>query len=333
MREEKNQRKSVIFNTKLFLLAVIISVGFRVFAFLDPQQQQVFLLDLPILSLLHLKVPFFSIIYTIGLNVLLAFCFVFLFQYNTTKYSLLRIRSLFPFFFALILSNLNPNISDTNLNYILSLGLMFVYFRLFDCYELENLQLKVFDLSVCMGFLCLLDIRLVCLMPVFWYVLFSYRALTAKVFMASLFGLSTAFGALLIYLIFTGKEFASIFPIFREITEIDRQFFSPRTIARMVYLGTIFVTCFISYLNLRKNADGVRIRVIMGSLRVALICTNMLSACLFPSSDLMLAATIVPMALLLGYLFSSISGWFYRILFFLFTAAVITNFAFLLWKY
>ena len=333
MRGETVQKKGVIFNTKLFLLAVVISAGFRVFAFFDPQQQHIFSLELPVFSLLELKIPFFSIAYTVGLNILLALCFVALFQQNATKYSLLRTRSLLPLFFALILSNLNPNIADTNLNYILSLGLMFVYFRLFDCYDLENLQLKAFDLSVCMGFMCLLDIRLVCLMPVFWYVLFSYKALSAKVLMASLFGLFAAFGLLLIYLAITGKEFSSIFPIFIEMTEIDRQFFSPRTIARMVYLGTIFVTCFISYLNLMKNVDGVRIRVIMGSLRVALISTNMLSACLFPSSDLMLAATIVPMALLLGYLFSSVSRWRYKLMLLLFIAAVITNFVFLLWRY
>ena len=331
MREIADQRKKVNFNIGLFLLAFTIVAGFRISAFF--YSQQTFSAELPILSFLGAKIPFLPIGYAIGLNILLAVCFVFLFQQRATKYSLLRVRSLFPFFFALILSNLNPNVSATNLSYMLSLGLMFVYFRLFDCYDLENLPIKVFDLSAVMSFLCLVDIRLICLMPVFWYMLFSYRALSAKVFVSSLFGLATAFGLMLIYLILSGKEWSSMFPIFREMTEIDRKFFSPRTIARMVYLGTIFVTCFISYVNLKNNADGVRVRVIMGSLRVALISTNMLSALLFPSSELLLAATIVPMALLLGYLFSSISGWFYRILFFLFVSAVVINFVFLLWKY
>ena len=331
MREFIEQKKNTKSNAGLFFLAVVIVVGFRVSAFF--YSQQTFAVDLPILSLLGVKVPFLPVVYAVGLNALLAIGFVFLFQLSVLKYSLLRTRSLLPFFFALILSNLNPNISGANLSYILSLGLLIVYLRLFDCYDLEDLPLKAFDLSVWMGFLCLLDIRLVCLMPVFWYVLISYRAFSAKVFMASIFGLTTAFGLLFISLVVAGKELSSMFPIFREMTEIDRQFFSPRTIARMVYLGTIFVTCFISYLNLKNNIDGVRVRVIMGSLRVALICTNMLSALLFPSSELLLAATIVPMALLLGYLFSSVSGWAYKLLFLVFISAVVTNFVFLLWKY
>ena len=333
MRLGTEQKRAFAYNTGLLLLAVAIAVGFRVSAFF--YSEQTFSVEPPALSLLNLKVPFFSIGYSIGLNVLLAVCFVLLFQRKTTKFLLLRTRSLLPLFFALILSNLNPNIADANLNYILSLGLMFVYFRIFECYEYdaENLPLKVFDLSAWMGFLCLLDIRLVCLMPVFWYMLFAYRAFSARVLMASLFGLGTAFGLLLIYLIVTGQEISSMFPIFREMTEIDRQLYSPRTIARMVYLGTIFVTCFISYLNLRNNADKVRVRVIMGSLRVALICTNMLSVMLFPSSELLLAATIVPMVLLLGYLFSSVTGLWHKTLFILFVSAVVATFVFRLWSY
>ena len=333
MRLGIGQKKTFAYNMGLFLLAAIIAVGFRVSAFF--YSEQTFSVEPPVFSLLNLEVPLFSIGYSIGINILLAFCFVLLFQQKAIKFLLLRTRSLLPFFFALILSNLNPNIADTSLNYILSLGLMFVYFRIFECYECdaESLPLKVFDLSAWMGALCLLDIRLVCLMPVFWYMLFAYKAFSARVFMSSLFGLGAAFGLLLIYLIATGQEISSIFPIFREMTEIDHQLYSPRTIARMVYLGTIFVTCFISYLNLRNNTDKVRVRVIMGSLRVALICTNMLSVMLFPSSELLLSATIVPMALLLGYLFSSATVLWHKVLFVMFVSAVVLTFIFRLWSY
>ena len=314
----------------LIALSIAIAIGFRLSAFIWFEQR--FTDELPLFSVLGFQLPPAPLAVMVTLNVLLGVCFVTLMQLQVTNHSLLRSRNFLPLFFALILSSMNPNIANANLNYILLLVLIFIYFQLFNCYHIDYPQVKVFNLSVVMGFLCLLDIRLMCLMPVFWYMLFSYKALTVKSFMASLLGLGMAFGLLALYLYITGADVASMRPLFREFTEIERQPHSPLTRARGIYLGTIFPVCSISWLNLKRSPEREQIRVILASNRVALVCTNMLSV-FFLTSDLLLAATIVPMTILLGYLFSSVSGWFFRILFVLFIAAVFTNFVFLLWKY
>jgi hypothetical protein len=314
----------------LVVFALIMAVGFRVSALI--WYQQGFLIDLPLFSVLGWEAPSLPLAYAVGLNVLLGICFVALMQVEITNHSLLRSRSFLPLFFALILSNMNPNIADANLNFILLMALVFIYFRLFDCYHLDYPQLKVFNVSAVMGFLCLLDVRLMCLMPVFWYMLFRYKALTMKSFAASLLGLGTAFGLLAFYLFVAKSDASSMRILFRAFTEIERQPHSPFTWARGIYLGTIFTVCTISWLNLKQSPERTQTRIILASNRVALVSTNMLSV-FFLTSDLLLAATIVPMTILLGYLLSSFSGWLYRILFFLFIAAVSTNFFLLLWKY
>ena len=314
----------------LIAFAIAVAIGFRVSALIWFEQG--FSIGLPLLYVLDYELPKVSLAAVVILNVVLCVSFVTLMQFNITGHSLLRSRNFLPLFFALILSSLNPNIANANLNYVLLLALIFIYFQLFNCYHDPYSQTKVFNVSLVMGFLCLLDIRLMCLMLVFWYMLFSYKALTAKSFVASLLGLGAAFGILFLYLLIRKSDISSMAVLFREFTEIERQPHSPFTWARGIYLGTIFTLCSISWLNLKRTPEREQIRIILGGNRVALVCTNMLSV-FFLTSDLLLAATIVPMIILLGYLFSSISGWFFRILLGIFAAAVFANFVFLLWKY
>jgi hypothetical protein len=314
----------------LVVFSIVKAVGFRVYS--HNWYRHDFSANLALLSVFGWAAPSLPLAYAVGLNVLFGIYFIARMQLEITNHSLLRSRSFLPLFFALILSSMNPNIADANLNFILLLALIFIYFRLFDCYHIDYPQLRVFNVSVVMSFLCMLDVRLMCLMPVFWYMLFCYKALTMKSFAASLLGLGTAFGLLALYLFIAKSDLSSMGILFREFTEIERQPHSPFTWARGIYLGTIFTVCTISWLNLKRRPERTQTRVILASNRVALVSTNMLSV-FFLTSDLLLAATIVPMTILLGYLFSSVSGWFYRTLFFLFVAAVAANFFLLLWKY
>ena len=311
--------------------AVAIAIGFRFYAY-SYGIEQIFSLELPILLVLQYEIPALSLSLTVILNALLCIILVFSMQVQIVKHSLLRSRNFLPLFFSLVLCSLNPNMANAILNFVLLLALVYVYFQLFDCYRISYPQVKIFNLSMVMGILCLLDIRLICLMPVFWGILIRNRSFSAKSFIASLIGLSIAFALFAFYLFIAKEDISQVTELFRELTEIERQMHTPLTRARSIYLGTIFALCTISWLNLKRCPEREQIRITLANNRVALVCTNMLSV-FFLTSDLLLAATIVPMTILLGYLFSSISGWIYRILFILFIAAIFTNFVFLLWKY
>ncbi|MDD6211455.1 MAG: hypothetical protein PUB21_12730 [Bacteroidales bacterium] len=329
-RKELSDGK-IMTNNGLLLIAVLIAAIFRVTAlFFFPQS---FTVELPIFTILGLdSTPDFPIAANILINIVLGILFIVIFQKGVVHYSLIRSRSLLPLFFALVLSSFNPNIANANLSYVLLLALTFIYFQLFDCYHDDFPQVKVFNISTCMSFLCLLDIRLLCLMPVFWYLLYEYKALTLKSFTASIIGLFSAFWLLGSYLLLTGDSPQAIGILFREFTEIGHHTHAPLSNSRIIYLAVIATTCTISILNSRTISEKLRIRTKLKSIRISLISVNMLSV-FFSTSELLLAATIVPMSLLLGYFFSSSSGWLYKLLFMLFIAAIFTNFFFLLWKY
>lgn len=329
-RKELSSGK-ILSDNGLLLLSILIATIFRGTALIFFPQH--FTVELPILSILKINsIPEIPISYNLLINIVLCILFIIFFQKGVSHYSLIRTRSLLPIFFALILSSFNPNIANANLNYLLLLALTYIYLQLFSCYHDEFPQVKVFNISTCMSFLGLLDIRLLCLMPVFWYVLYEYKALTLKSFTASIFGLLSAFWMLGSYLLITEQTLVPIYDLFTEFTEIGQRPYTPLSNSRIIYLAVIATTCTISILNSRSISEKLRIRTKMKSIRISLISVNMLSV-FFSTSELLLAATTVPMSLLLSYFFSSSSGWIYKFFFILFIIAISINFTFMLWKY
>lgn len=237
-------------------------------------------------------------------------------QYLSSEFRLIRVRSVFPFFFFCLLSGTIIPALPLDGAALSCLLLILSCYRLFRSLDPGFENRAVFDASVLLVLASIFQSRLLWLMPVIWLVMSVLQVLSLRSFLASIFGLLSAFwiiGGISFlmgdydFLLAYSKDLIN-FQLFT-ISEI-----SSSEISYIVFLAVLMISAIISFWP-KQHLDKLRTRNYLNS--VLMIWFALFILWFFSANDQRYMLPLLGLStLVIAHFFSLVDSLFSRILFF-----------------
>lgn len=234
-------------------------------------------------------------------------------QFNET-FSFIRIRSLLPFFFFIILMGSNINMHEFNFAQLSAVFLLLALWQLFSIYQEKQPLLKTFNIGLFLAIGSFFTIELLFFIPIFIIGIQRLNGLTFRTFLASTIGFISPFILFLgIKFLLTGKF------IFEEVLSNKLEFGINihYNFISVLYLCTLTGCSIIAIINLVNHSfsDKIKVSRMLGFVSMSYIVSVVLFIFMTNKSSVMFTLGTVFSTILYAHYYSLHSRLFVRILF------------------
>jgi hypothetical protein len=252
-------------------------------------------------------------------GLLLTVCGAFLIHRANYMLMIIREKTLLPFLLYILLISSNPSFFPLNSTSLGIFCLILSFYQLFTSYHNPGVIQKSFNAAFFIGIGSLLWIHILWFLPLFWWGMYNFKALTPRTFLSSLIGVGLVYWFLLGWCVWRHDytpftiPFASLLNVglpdgFGALRLIDG--------IQVLYVAFLAIIAIVNIL-LHEHDDSLRTRQFLSFLIMFLVA----SSALFlykQSSDELLDATCMPASILISHFFTVEKGkkrlWLYYIL-------------------
>lgn len=218
---------------------------------------------------------------------------------------LIREKTLLPFFFYLLLVSTNPDFMPVRSTAVGVFCLILAIYQLFTAYHDERAAARLFNAGLILGVGSLLWIHLLWFMPLFWYGMYCFRALSARTFVAFLLGVMTIYWFLLGCCVWI-NEYTLLTQPFHALFRIRFLMIEPTGISGWIGIGMMAGMTLLASANIimHEYEDNLRTRQFLYFL-ITLTLWIFLHFFLYEeTSDETLEVACMPVAILLAHFFT-----------------------------
>ncbi|MDR1920039.1 MAG: hypothetical protein LBQ65_10395 [Tannerellaceae bacterium] len=261
----------------------------------------------PLWSLFCRILPNKTVTYLIGFLLTLAGAFLI----HRANYMLVIIRekTLMPFLFYILFISSNPNFFPLNSTSLGIFCLILAFYQLLTSYHDSGAIRKTFNAALFIGVGSLFWIHILWFMPVFWWGMHNFKALSLRMFLASLTGVCTVYWFLLGWCMWQ-DDFTPFGLSFGGLLNAGLPDFSQADWISWLHVGyTAFLALIaIVYILLHEQDDTLRTRQFLNFLIVFCVASSALFLLYEQPSDEFLDVACMPIAILLGHFFTVKKG-------------------------
>lgn len=242
--------------------------------------------------------------------------FAFVLNHADTRYNIIRTRTSLPFFFTSLLLATNSFLLGNLLQSVAALLVLLAISSLFESYQETRAEKNAFDIALLLSLASLFWIKILYLLPIFWFGLYAMKTLSFKSWLASIVGIIAPYWFAFFYFAYN-NNYEPLLQYGQTIIEFELIDFSTTQLYTWIHLGITIVASFfaLTHAMFSSLTDKIRTRSFLIFLVVLIFSSYILTFVDFRNSGSALYVSYLLSAFMISHLFASVRGRFTSFLF------------------